>query len=85
MGEVVSLAVERERRSAVLRVAAERAASHPALRWLAGSDTSRAHLRVPEVRPGQPARPRCGAEGRLTVAGRSVPLCPECYAPAAAE
>lgn len=68
MGDVVSL--EAYRVGATLRRAAERAPSHPALRWEAGDGL--AHRRARDGRTG------CG----LTVDGVALAgtgLCPECF------
>lgn len=68
MGEVVSL--EAYRVGATLRRAAERAPSHPSLKWEAGDGL--AHRRASE---GLAA---CG----LAIDGIALPgtgLCPECY------
>ena len=73
MGEVVGLAEAQRRRAEVRRARAEQAVMHPALRWYAGDDISRAHRRRHD---GGTA---CGAEGPLVLADRNTAFCPLCY------
>jgi hypothetical protein len=55
-----------------MRAAAERAVTHPALRWTAGDDDPTAHRRG---RDGA----ACGAPGVLRLADADAHLCPDCY------
>lgn len=72
MGTVTELGQIREQREERARLIEERAARHPALRWVAGEAFYIAHRRV----DGAAA---CGAEGDLMLATPGVPLCSECY------
>lgn len=73
MGTVTGLSdyrADREHRRAEM---AERAAMHPALRWVAGEVFYIAHRRTPD---GAAA---CGIDGALTLAPPGVPLCSDCF------
>lgn len=72
MGSVTELGPLREERDARASLIQERAARHPALRWLAGDVWYIAHRRTEDGTA-------CGAEGELVLATRGVPLCDECY------
>lgn len=74
MGEVVELETRRAR---AMDRAVRRAATHPALRWTAGTEDIRAH-RLADRRA---ARTACGREGPLLLAPPHAPACPLCYPP----
>lgn len=79
MGEIVDIDGVRVARVERTRAAAELAAMHPALRWVAGETYWMAHRRT------EHGGAACGAAGSLMLASPGVPLCRECFPAAARE
>jgi hypothetical protein len=77
MGTVTGLADYRADRETRRAEMAERAAMHPALRWVAGEVFYIAHRRNLD------GVAVCGATGELTLAPPGVPQCARCYPKAA--
>jgi hypothetical protein len=73
MGTVTRLDQVRADRQIRADEIADRAAAHPALRWIAGETFWLAHRRSAN---GDAA---CGAAGDLVLAPAGVPLCTDCY------